>query len=378
MLFCGVICEFDPFHNGHAYLLRLLRQKTGCDGILCVMSGSFTQRGEAAVVSKWARTEMALACGADFVFELPALFAVRDAAHFAQGGVGLLDALGADWLGFGSETGELAPLWTAARTEPDAAKLREGLKRGESFARARGTPLAPNDTLAVEYLRAVDTTGSRMQPVTVRREGSGYHDGRMGPLASATAVREALWRGESVQAAMPEAAYAVLAREIEEGAFQCCDGLDEALLALLRLAEPGRLCRAPEMSEGLENRLLHAAQACGTRRDAIAAVKCKRYTWARISRALTQAALGMEKQLCRRVQSPPYARLLGFRAASAPMLGEIKKRARVPIEARGARLRERYEDVFRLEMRASDLWALGCLRRREACRDLTEKIIILE
>ena len=168
---------------------------------------------------------------------------------------------------------------TAARTEPDAAKLREGLKRGESFARARGTPLAPNDTLAVEYLRAVDTTGSRMQPVTVRREGSGYHDGRMGPLASATAVREALWRGESVQAAMPEAAYAVLAREIEEGAFQRCDGLDEALLALLRLAEPGRLCRAPEMSEGLENRLLHAAQACGTRRDAIAAVKCKRYTW---------------------------------------------------------------------------------------------------
>lgn len=110
MLFCGVICEFDPFHNGHAYLLRLLRQKTGCDGILCVMSGSFTQRGEAAVVSKWARTEMALACGADFVFELPALFAVRDAAHFAQGGVGLLDALGPTGWGLAARQGSLRRL----------------------------------------------------------------------------------------------------------------------------------------------------------------------------------------------------------------------------------------------------------------------------
>ena len=127
----GVICEFDPFHNGHARLLRLLRAQTGCDGVVCAMSGSFTQRGEAAIVSKWARAEMALRCGADLVFELPALFAVRDAAHFAQGGVQLLSALGVEWLGFGSETGELAPLLAAAWAGIDADALRAGLARGE-------------------------------------------------------------------------------------------------------------------------------------------------------------------------------------------------------------------------------------------------------
>ena len=373
----GVICEFDPFHNGHARLLRLLRERTGCDGVVCAMSGSFTQRGEATIVSKWARAEMALRCGADLVFELPALFAVRDAAHFAAGGVQLLAALGAEWLGFGSETGELAPLLAAAEAELDADALRAGLARGESFARARGAILPPNDTLAVEYLRALKSTA--MRPVTLRREGGGYHDAQMGTLASATAIREALRRGDPCAGSMPEAAHAVLAREKARGAYQAPGGLDALTLGRLRLMRAEEIERIPEVSEGLENRLLRAAQACGTREDALCAAKCKRYTRARLSRAMTQALLGMDKALCAAVPQPPYARLLGFRREASELLHAVTRRAKIPVETRGARLREIGGETFALDMRATDLWALGCENAacRAACRDLTEKMLVI-
>lgn len=374
---CGVICEFDPFHNGHARLLRLLREETGCDGIVCVMSGAFTQRGEAAIVSKWARAEMALHCGADFVFELPALFAVRDAAHFALGGVSLLHSLGVSVLGFGSESGEIEPLAQAAAMDIDPDALREGLRRGESFARARGAAFAPNDTLGIEYLRAIRKIGSGMQPVTIRREGGGYHDGEMGPLASATAIRGALWSGKTVAGAMPEKAQEVMEREIADGGFQRREGLDSVLLAALRLMSLDSLADVPEVGEGLENRLQRAAQQCGSREEALCAVKCKRYTRARLSRAMTQAMLGMSRKLTDRITEPPYARLLGFRRDAVSMLHEISRQATVPVETRGSRLRETGGETFAVEMRASDLWALGCERRREACRDLTEKMLVV-
>ncbi len=373
----GVICEFDPFHNGHARLLKLLREQTGCDGIVCAMSGSFTQRGEAAIVSKWARAEMALRCGADMVFELPALFAVRDAAHFARGGVQLLAALGVEWLGFGSESGDLRPLMAAADEEPDAQALRAGLARGESFARARGAILPPNDTLAVEYLRAL--RGTNVRPVTVRREGGGYHDAALGTLASATAIREALRAGKDVSDAMPHAAHEILTQEIARGAFQPPGALDRVMLARLRLMGAEGIERIPEVSEGLENRLLRATQDCGSRQAALGAAKCKRYTWARLSRAMTQGMLGMEKAMCSRVTEPPYARLLGFRREAAELLHAAAGRAKIPVETRGARLRETGGETFALEMRATDLWALGCAdeTQRAACRDLTEKLAIV-
>ena len=373
----GVICEFDPFHNGHARLLKLLREQTGCDGIVCAMSGSFTQRGEAAIVSKWARAEMALRCGADMVFELPALFAVRDAVHFARGGVQLLAALGVEWLGFGSESGDLRILTAAADEEPDAQALRAGLARGESFARARGAILPPNDTLAVEYLRALRRTNVR--PVTVRREGGGYHDAALGTLASATAIRAAIRAGKDVSDAMPHAAHEILTREIARGAFQAPGALDRIMLARLRLMGAEGIERIPEVSEGLENRLLRAAQDCGSRQAALSAAKCKRYTWARLSRAMTQGMLGMEKAMCSRVTEPPYARLLGFRRDAAELLHAVAERTEIPVETRGARLRETGGETFALEMRATDLWALGCAgeTRRAACRDLTEKLAIV-
>lgn len=386
MRVCGVICEYDPFHNGHALHLQRIRALTACDWVVCVMSGCFTQRGHAALVSKWARAEMALRCGADVVFELPTLFALRDAERFARGGVALLDALGVvTHLGFGSESGDIDVLHTSAKVEGNLTAIREGLAQGMSLARARGEALsqdaqAPNDTLGVEYLRALQAISSAIEPVTMRREGGGYHDAAMGNLASATAIRAAIRRGEDVYDAMPPAAYALLRRMLDASAYQQADGLDLLLLATLRSISPEKLAQIADVGEGLENRLLRAAQEATSRQSLLELTKCKRYTWARLSRILTQALLGITKRMVTEQPAPTYARLLGFREDARPLLGEIKKSATVPIITRAAKHRTATNPSLTLDIHAGDIWALGLANTalRIGHTDLTHPVVIIE
>lgn len=386
MLVCGVICEYDPFHNGHAYHLRALRKKTGCQWIVCVMSGHFTQRGHAAILSKWARAEMALRCGADAVFELPALFAVRDAERFAMGGVSLLDGLGiVTHLGFGSESGNLDELLAQSKIEGNLTVIRRGLAHGMTLARARGeaaglTGNAPNDILAVEYLRALQALRSDIVPVAIRRSGHGYHDEALGEMASATAVRSAIRQGMDVYAAMPPAAYALLKRLQAAGAVQQPGGLDTALLALLRSTDAATLAQTADIGEGLENRLLRAAQEASTREALINQVKCKRYTWARLSRIATQALLGITKQMTAAQPLPAYARLLGFRREAQPLLNEIKKNASLPIVVRAAKHRIHADAGLSLDIHAGDLWTLGLENPalRAGHIDLTENVLLID
>lgn len=386
MRVCGVICEYNPFHNGHAYHLRAVRERSGCDYVVCVMSGHFTQRGHAALLSKWARAEMALRCGADAVFELPTLFAVRDAQRFARGGVSLLASLGVvTHLGFGSETGELAGLAAHAGAEVDLALVRKGLSEGMTLARARGLAQgmasdAPNDALAVEYLRALALLGQGIEPVVVRREGASYHDEAMGGMASATAVRAAIWRGEDVYGAVPPQAYALLRRMLEAGAYQSQDGLDTVLLAVLRSMTAEKLAKIADVGEGLENRLLRAAQEATSREALIVDAKCKRYTWARLSRVATQAMLGMTHSLAAQHPLPAYARLLGFRQDAQPLMAEITRCANVPIVTRAAKFRLQGNAAFALDLRAGDLWALGLAEPswRKGSMDVTQPVVIVE
>lgn len=385
MRVCGVICEYDPFHNGHAVHLAALRERTACDYIVCVMSGHFTQRGDPALLSKWARAEMALRCGADAVFELPALFAVRDAERFARGGVGLLTALGVvTHLGFGSETGDLDALTAAAARVAEGDAVREGLALGQTLARARGEAAglakgAPNDTLAMEYLRALDGLRSPLKAVAIRREGHGHHDRGMGEMASATAVRAAIRRGEDVNRAVPAPARALLTRLLAEGAYQAAGGLDGPLLAILRTMPREALAGIADVGEGLEHRLLRAAQEAADREALLGLTKCKRYTRARLSRVLTQTMLGMTKSLALQYPLPTYARLLGFREDARPLLHAVRARAAVPVVTRAARQRKTGDRAFALDIRAGDLWALGLTNafHRRGHIDMLEKVVIL-
>ena len=386
MRIAGIIAEYNPFHNGHAWHIAETRRMTGCDYVVASMAGHFTQRGDPAILSKWARARMALACGADAVVELPAMFAVRPADAFARGGVMTLGGLGVDVLSFGSETDDLgliATLVGIVENEPKSVSdtIKRRLDLGEAYPRARGeaieealglpagTTNRPNLTLAVEYARAVKTLYPDMALCAVRRRGE-YHDSTTGPMASATAIRSALARGDMQTAmmAIPDAARPYFRPD-------AMHAMDDMLMMRLRDMTEGELCALPEAAEGLDRRLWRLCRTHSSRDALVDALKCKRYTRARLCRMLTQALIGMTREMIANHPVPTYARLIGARRGAEPLLTELSRRAQIPVAASPQSIRE--DPIFALECRATDLWALMHDRPEERLpgREFTEKFI---
>lgn len=391
MKIAGIIAEYNPFHKGHAYHIEQTRMLTGCDYVAVCMAGSYTQRGEAACLSKWERARMALTCGADAVFELPALFAVRTADVFARGGVGVLDGLGVDVLSFGSEREDPEFLKKVAgirANEPVAVTeaILKKLAEGKSHARAWGEAVAaylnvepeilnaPNVVLGVEYIRAIWERNSRMQIAPVRRLGA-YHDDTMDTqgFASATAIRAAMKEDR-----MSEAVSGVPAEteEILRNADSMHDP-DDLLLHILRGMSETEIAALPDVAEGLERRVKRCAQEAGTRQELIEMLKCKRYTWARLSRLTAHALLGLTTDLTQRHPVPEYARLIGMRKDAKPLMKELKQRTTLPIISDAIKLAD--NEIFQLECRATDLRALQCesVVERRSAQEFTRKFVIV-
>lgn len=381
MKLAAIICEYNPFHRGHALQLAETR-KSGYDGIVCIMDGHLTQRGRFAALSKWDRAKAALLCGADAVVELPALLACRSADAFARAGVAIARALGAEALSFGCETDDLSLLRRAAAFQEDAvfrAHLEARLARGVSFPRARGAALAaclklspeqaealsrPNAILAMEYLRALAAPGSPA-PLVVLRRGE-YHSPELGPYASASALRAAALRGDQAgESALPDKArfqWPLLSARRE---------IDDLFLWALR-SGPDFLATLPEISEGLENRVSAAARTAASAEEALEQAKCRRYTRARLDRLAAHALTGLTAELTRAHPAPEYLRLLG--AGNSQVLREIARRATLPM-LDAARLRE--NAVFRFECHVTDLWALTRTlpRERQAGQEFTRPFV---
>ena len=333
------------------------------------------------MLSKWTRARMALLCGADAVFELPAPFAVRTADFFARGGVGVLAGLHCDVLSFGCETEDVKLLQTLAElreTEPEALSslVRARLDAGMSHARARGEAVAeylglpaeelnaPNMALAVEYLRCL--RGTETKPLVVPRVGD-YHAAALAPICSATAVRKALINGEDVSGSVPEACLPLLPEKPR---------LPLDAVFLYRLRQGG--LSLPDAGEGLDGLLTRAAPECGTLEEVIERVKSRRYTRARIVRAMAHAAAGLTKEVAAACQRPAYARLLGLRAGAEGVLRELSRRAALPIVSDATRLRG--DTCFEAEQRFTDLWALGApeIGKRRAGQELTRPFVRVE
>ncbi len=372
----GVIAEYNPFHLGHAHHLAEARRLAKADAVVVVMSSAFTQRGDAAIASPMARARMALSAGADAVFALPAAWAVRDAEHFALGGVSLLAGLGCNAISFGTETVELSALQSAAALleQPDdafqaavQAQMAQGLPYPAALSAAMdaacpgcGDLLAnPNSTLAVCYLRAMLRLHADMDVVPVQRIG-GYHDSALGDaLPSATALRGAILRGDwaRVKSAMPEVAYTILRQEAELGRLHRPEALDAALLFRLRTLTDAEYATLPDISEGIEYRLQSAAAAECTREGMLLAAKTRRYPYARLSRLATHALLGLTDATLPE-ETPEAAILLGFRRDARGLFTHFKERGNLPIWGKAADF-DRNAAWFQAEMRAYDLWALG-------------------
>lgn len=367
MRVCGVIAEYDPFHKGHERHLLLAREKTGADYILCVMSGFYTQRGMPALLPPDVRARMALLCGADVVVQLPAAFSLREGDVFAGAGVEILHAFGCvDAISFGCETADVPLLQEAARLleEKDAAfekTIRGHLEQGLSYAAAQGKALEermgdgarelirPNAALALGYLKAILRLHSRMEPCVIHRTND-YHAGEVSGYPSATAVRRAMLRGDwkSVEKAVPKKALPVLWEAVRNGRMCPPENVDAVMRhALLMLGESG-IRKLPGVDEGLECRIWQAAREHATREEILQAVKTKRYTLGRISRALACAMLGLEKEHL--PQNPSCVQVLGFRESARPLLKKMQE-GNMPLVMRPAK-----EPALRQELQGQDIW----------------------
>lgn len=386
MKIAGIIAEYNPFHRGHAYHIRRTRELTGCDYVVVCMDGHFTQRGEPACMSKWMRARMAIACGADAVVELPALYAVRTADAFARGGVDILGGLGVDYLSFGSESDDmdlLERLVDLRDNEPEEVtrRIREHLDAGMSHARAQGLAAGeyldvdpemlnrPNFILATEYIRAIRAKHPHVQPFAVPRIG-GYHDQELGEFASASAIRGAFRQGETEKAldCLPDKVRAF-------AAFDRMHPMDDLLMYNLRSMTIEQMAQLPDVREGLESRLYRLSRETGTAEGLLDALKCKRYTHARLSRLLAHALLNMTQSLIDTNPVPAYGRIIAMAQDAGQLLKEISDRAAIPVVSNVRQIKD--DPVFELECRATDIWALlhDEPSLRLPGREFTEKFI---
>ncbi len=389
----GIICEFNPLHNGHEALLRHVRAHTG-SSVVCIMSGNFVQRGEAAALDKWSRTALALKAGADLVIELPLPWAMSGAERFALGGVSLLNALGcADTLAFGSECGDADELMRIARyltSETFSFEIRPFLSEGLPFAAARskaigvslGTEVAqlneqPNNILGIEYCKALLKTGSAISPYTIRRFEVGHDDEATSDrYASASLLRRMSASGDSVSQFVPAYTDACIKALKNRHQYPAdINYLDRAILGFLSACPTDMLSRTQDVAEGLENKIRSAAGTASTLTELYDAVKSKRYSHARIRRIVLAAYLGLTKDL---PDTPPYLRVLGMTEAGTALLHRAKPS--LPYVMRPAdikKLSPQAQRIFELEVRADDLYALCTEARRPAGLDYTEKLIRL-
>ncbi len=380
MATAGIITEYNPLHMGHVHLMREARRLLGTEtGILCVMSGNYVQRGEFALVDKFARAAAAVQSGADLVLELPVSWALSSAEGFAAGAVEMMRATGAvTHLVFGSEGGDAAALVRVAEalcSDGFPPRLREELRKGDSFPAARqraveallsGEDAAvlerPNDILGVEYCKAL--RGSGIRPVAVPRRGAAHDsEAARGVFASASAIRRALCRHEEETAlGLCAPAMAEIYRA-EQAAGRAPAGLwncERAVLARLRLLEEADYAALDLGNEGLYRRFYRAGGASASVEAFLEEVKTKRYPLARLRRMVFRAYLGLPPAPPER---PAYLRVLAANERGTALLAGMRKTAALPVLTKPAavrRLPEEARRLFALEVRADRLYALAC------------------
>ena len=386
----GLITEYNPFHNGHAYHIEKAKMLTGADRVIVVMSGDFVQRGAPAVMPKHLRAESALLSGASLIIELPVCFATGSAEYFAQGSISLLNQLGCiDSICFGSECGDLHLLKEIAQILADEpieyqTALKQALKEGASFPAARQEALniysdkyseilaSPNNILGIEYLKALAKIHSKMEPFTIKRIGAGYHDMDIdGQFSSATAIRSDIYQladvnssSESlplthIQTQVPSSCHELMKKNYQTRYPVKADDFSLLLKAKLLSETAGSLSHYLDMSPELANRILRLRNDYLSFEQFCDLLKTKELTRSRISRSFIHVLLGITNDWLTAMKAPaPYARILGFRRDLADLLGILKRTSDIPLITSPARavLADTAYQMLELDIYASDLY----------------------
>ncbi len=376
----GVICEYNPFHNGHLYQLQSIK-KSGYDFVVCVMSGSVVQRGDLAIYDKWERAKTAIENGADLVIELPAYYVLQSAENFAYGGVKILDSLGfVDGLVFGSESDDekkLSKIADVITGETDEFKtiLSENLKSGDgypkayekaiSFSLGEAISLLPNDILAINYISQIKKLGSSIVPVPMKRIGD-YHSKfhAVGSFASATEVRDRINNGLDIRDLVPSTCDTTFS----------LNNLESYILGVLRSKNEHQLKNIPGMEQGLANRIITCAKESSTLNEFFLSCTTKRYTKSRIGRITLSILLDIDVD-----STLDYLRVLAFKKDSSILLSKIKKSCPLPLVTKVADFVPGEKSMFRYDILSTDIAFLSCsdLTKRKSGRDyITSPVIV--
>ena len=432
----GIIAEYNPFHKGHEYQIRYTKERLKADYVIVAMSGDYVQRGTPALISKHARAEMALRCGADLVLEMPVSISTASAEAFARGGVSLLDSLGiVDILCFGSESGEISALKELAEIlveEPEEYKklLKSFLSEGLTFPAARSqalteyfknphnfsgddfdgvlTPLlnevtqilnTPNNILGIEYCKALLRLNSKIRPVTIRREGMGYHETTVPDenstvaspdlqsptdfFASATAIRNLILQDspdpDSLAPQIPGQAFPVFQEAVNSGEFLTENSLDSILSYCLMKENVKSLSSYMDVSEDLARRIINQQNLLLSFSQSVSVLKTRELTQTRIQRALLHIILNIHTA----PTQIPFARVLGFRKESSELLSRIKQHSRIPLITKLADAQNLLDSegnqILSETVFSSNLYEkLLCLKTgRKFCHESQKQLIIL-
>lgn len=361
----AIIAEYNPLHNGHVYHIEQTKKITKADGLICVMSGNFVQRGQPSIIDKWLRTKLALLSGIDLVIELPALYSASSAEFFSYGAVSLLNNLNVvNSLCFGSEAGNIDYITYIAdifQNEPEeyTKALKQFVKEGLPFHSARSNALkqyikinnkhmlteydfteiiqSSNNILAIEYCKSLLKLQSKIKPYTIERQGASYNEENLtSSFPSATAIR-AFVKGnkklEGLKSGLPNASYTMLKTLKKNNYDFAYDNKIFQYIKYKSSTSKNLLENIPDASEGLGNKIYNAILQTKSFEELMTSIKSKRYSYTRLARILCQYFIGFENFNTSNLRKMPcpYGKILGFNNTGIQILKEIKKNSDFPI-----------------------------------------------
>lgn len=355
----GIICEYNPFHNGHIYHLKKIKEIFPDSLIILVMSGNFTQRGIPSVMDKWEKTEIALEYGVDLVVELPFVFATQSADIFAHGAISILKEMNAEYLVFGSETNNidylihLANISLYDQNYQDKVKLflNEGYNYPTALTMAFDKKInikEPNDLLAISYIKEILRQNTNIKPISIQRTNSFHEKQIHQTISSATSIRYALKTAQDFSKAVPTVVYTKLGKHFSD---------HEAYFSYLKykIISQKDLSVYQTVDEGIENRIKKVILEANNWEELVYKIKSKRYTYNKVNRMLIHILCNFTKEEANKMKDIEYIRILGFNQLGRNYLNKIKKKMKIPIISNYSGISS---EMLKIEMRVTSIYSL--------------------
>lgn len=353
----GIICEYNPFHNGHIYHLKKVKELFPDSLIILVMSGNFTQRGIPSIIDKWDKTEISLEYGIDLVVELPFVFATQSADIFAHGAISILKELKTEYLVFGSETNNINYLTNLAHIslydQNYQSKIRTFLNQGYNYPTSLSMAFGketnikePNDLLGISYIKEILKQNAGIKPISIQRTNPFHENKIYSSISSATSIRHALKMAKDFSDTVPSIVYSKLQNRYvdQENYFP--------YLKYKIISQPN-LSIYQTVNEGIENRIKKNILEVNSWEELVFKIKTKRYTYNKINRMLVHILCSFTKEEANKMKDIEYIRVLGFNQKGRHYLNKIKKDTNVPIISNYIGMRCQ---MLEIEMRVTSIY----------------------